>query len=173
MPLPHDPIRHPGQEVFWFFFNPNTDVFRCHSRGQCPSELSLLNKSQCFSDLCLNGDRLLREALTVSAKRTGWDKGVGGGLSPLQQALDVLINLQIFDTVIKIYFFSLCTYLFIYIFFCVCYSVFLDFHPSFIKGHLEQFQRLTQEGSTLSLRLFSNPKFRRSICSLACLAGDS
>lgn len=35
----------------------------------------------------------------------------------------------------------------------------LEFHLSVIKRHLQRFQRLTQEGSILSLRLFPNPMF--------------
>lgn len=52
--------------------------------------------------------------------------------------------------------FSMCTYLFTD--FCLVMFLFvsasLDFHLSSIKGHFEQFQRLTQEGSTLFAVIF-------------------
>ena len=85
-----------------------------------------------------------------------------------------LVNLWIFATVIKI-FFPRHVHISVLVF-CLFHiiSASFDFHLSFITGHLERFQRLTQEGSTLYLRLFPNPNFSTGrVWNLAHPAGAS
>lgn len=74
------------------------------------------------------------------------------GLSPQPQSQDVPHNFLDLCQYHKdlFLFFSMRTYLFMFscLFLFLCISTSLDFHMSLIKGHLEPFQRLTQEGST-------------------------
>lgn len=88
----------------------------------------------------------LRVALTASS---GSGRGGGGQGSHL--------SLWIFAIVKDlIAFFSMCTYLFMYF----CLFLFHFIHPSFDKGQLQRFQRLTREESALLCAYFPNPKFR-------------